>query len=137
VGRSWTATPNNTTVATGGTVEISSPYAGDITFAGSTGTLKFDSSNLFAGTVAGMTGQDTIDFADIDPTKVHAPSFSGTSSSGTLSVTDGTHTANIILLGNHLASTFVASSDGHGGTSVIDPPAAATDQPALVSQPHA
>ena len=82
-----------------------------------------------------MTGQDTLDFADIDPTKVHTPTFSGTSSHGTLSVTDGTHTANVILLGNYLSSTFVASSDGHGGTNVIDPPA--TAQPALVAQPHA
>jgi hypothetical protein len=84
-----------------------------------------------------MTGQDIIDFADIDPTTVHTPTFSGTSLGGTLSVTDGYHTANVILLGNYLASMFIASSDGHGGTSVIDPPAAATDQPALVAQPHA
>ena len=33
-------------------------------------------------------------------------------------VTDGT---NIALLSNYMASMFVASSDGHGGTSVVDP----------------
>jgi hypothetical protein len=38
-------------------------------------------------------------------------------------VTDGTHAANIALLGNYMASVFVAGSDGHGGTSVVDPPA--------------
>jgi hypothetical protein len=68
-----------------------------------------------------MTDQDTIDFADIDPTKVQTPSYSGTGTGGTLNVTDGTHSANIALLGNYLASTFIASSDGHGGTNVIDP----------------
>ena len=36
-------------------------------------------------------------------------------------MTDGTHTANIALLGNYLASTFVPSSDGHGGTSIVNP----------------
>jgi hypothetical protein len=33
-------------------------------------------------------------------------------------VTGGTNTANIALLGNYLASTFVASSDGH---AIVDP----------------
>jgi hypothetical protein len=58
-----------------------------------TGTLKLDNSATFAGTVAGMTGHDTIDFTDIDPTKAQAASYSGDTSGGTLSVTDGTHTA--------------------------------------------
>ena len=68
-----------------------------------------------------MTGNDSIDFADINFATIQTPTFSGTSSGGTLSVTDGTHTANIALLGNYMASTFVASSDGHGGTSVVNP----------------
>jgi hypothetical protein len=69
-----------------------------------------------------MSGQDTIDFSDINFTTPQAPSHSGTNSGGTLTVGDGSHTANIVLLGNYLASTFVASSDGHGGTSVIQVP---------------
>ena len=32
-------------------------------------------------------------------------------------------TAHILLLGNYMASTFTASSDGFGGTSIVDPPA--------------
>jgi hypothetical protein len=51
-------------------------------------------------------------------------------------VTDGTHAANIALLGNYMASVFVAGSDGHGGTSVVDPPALGGAQ-ALVTPPHA
>ena len=35
---------------------------------------------------------------------------------------DGTHTASIALLGNYSLANFTASSDGHGGTSVVDPP---------------
>jgi hypothetical protein len=44
-----------------------------------------------------------------------------------LTVTNGTQTAEINLTGDYLASTFTASSDGHGGTTVVDPtgPAAA------------
>ena len=44
----------------------------------------------------------------------------GHESGGVLTVTDGTHAANIALSGNYLGSTFAASSDGHGGTSVIE-----------------
>jgi hypothetical protein len=123
-------------VAPGATVEISSAFDKQATFVGDTGTLKLDNSSSFAGTVAGMSGQDTIDFADIIFATVQSPTFSGNSSGGTLAVTDGTHTASIALLGNYLASTFVASSDGHGGTSVVDPPAASVNQNALLSLPQ-
>jgi len=40
----------------------------------------------------------------------------GNNLGGTLSIGHAMHTANIALLGNYLASTFVAASDGHGGT---------------------
>ena len=69
-----------------------------------------------------MSGQDTIDFSGIKFTTPQAPSYSGNSSGGTLTVSHGSHTANIALLGNYVASSFVASSDGHGGTSVIQVP---------------
>jgi hypothetical protein len=46
---------------------------------------KLENSATFAGTVAGMTGHDTIDFADIDLTKAQAASYSGDISGGTLS----------------------------------------------------
>ena len=43
--------------------------------------------------------------------------------------------ANIAPLGNYLASTFVTSSDGHGGTNVVEH-AASTDQTAILAQPQ-
>jgi hypothetical protein len=122
------------TIAAGSTVEIASAYSGTVAFAGNTGTLKLDNSASFEGTVAGMTGQDTIDFADINPTKVQPPSYSGTAAGGTLTVTDDMRNATIALLGNYLASTFVTSSDGHGGTNIIDPTTTAQQ---LLSNPHA
>jgi hypothetical protein len=127
---------NPAVIGTGQSLEVASAFSGPTTFTGTSGTLQLDNSASFTGTVAGMAGQDTIDFTDIDPTKVQAPIYSGDASGGTLMVTDGAHTANIALIGNYLASTFVASSDGHGGTNVIDPPAALT-QPTLTAVPHA
>jgi hypothetical protein len=47
----------------------------------------------------------------------HARPAKANRSGGTPTVTDGT---NIALLSNYMASMFVASSDGHGGTSVVD-----------------
>ena len=84
-----------------------------------------------------MIAQDTIDFADINFASIQTPTFiNATAAGGTLHVTDGTHTANIALIGNYLASTFVASSDGHGGTSVIDPPAATSQIATMGTPPH-
>ena len=41
---------------------------------------------------------------------------------GTLTVTDGTNTANLTLLGQYSANNFrLASDDGHGGTMVTGP----------------
>jgi hypothetical protein len=122
-----------TTIGAGEMLELNSAYSGHLAFAADTGTLKLNNSATFAGTVAGMTENDIIDFADIDPTKMQAPSYTGDTSGGTLSVTDGTHTANIGLLGNYMASTFATSSDGHGGTNLVNH--ASTDQTSLVAQP--
>jgi hypothetical protein len=83
-----------------------------------------------------MSGQDTIDLADIDASKVATPSYSGNASGGTLRVSDGAHAAKITLLGNYLASAFVASSDGHGGTSVTEAAVLGGITP-LVAQAHA
>ncbi|MGO9685144.1 MAG: hypothetical protein ACLPTZ_21650, partial [Beijerinckiaceae bacterium] len=123
-------------VAAGATLEINSPYAGPVTFAGSTGTLQFENPSSFTGTVAGLTGQDTLDLLHIVPATVRIPTYTGNSSGGTLTVTDGTRTANIALLGNYLASTFVASSDGHGGTAIIDPALTSFNQQMVLTPPQ-
>ena len=63
-----------------------------------------------------------IDLADVTAGANATIAYSGNNSPGTLTVSDGTHTASIALLGNYSLANFTASSDGHGGTSVIDPP---------------
>jgi autotransporter passenger strand-loop-strand repeat protein len=127
---------SGTTIA-GGTVEITSggSTGGTVTFAANSGTLQLDHSTTFSGTVAGMTAQDTLDLRDINfATAVITPSFTN-ATSGTLTVTDGTHTAHILLLGNYMASTFTASNDTFGGTSIVDPHVSAA-QTVSLAQPH-
>ena len=115
------------TIGAGETLELPSAFSGSLAFTGQTGTLKLDDSPSFTGTVAGLTGNDTIDFADIDCATAQPPAFAGTGEGGILTVSDGIHTANIALLGNYLASSFVTSNDGYGGTLLAEPPASGTD----------
>jgi Tryptophan-rich Synechocystis species C-terminal domain len=110
-------------IGAGAGVELTGAYSGAITFASASGTLTIDHSASFSGTIAGQlaTG-DKIDLADITAGANATIAYSGNNSPGTLTVSDGTHTASMALLGNYSLANFTASSDGHGGTSVIDPP---------------
>jgi hypothetical protein len=51
------------------------------------------------------------------------------------SITDGGDIAHIILLGNYVGSTFTASNDGFGGTSMVDPHVSAS-QTVSLAQTH-
>jgi hypothetical protein len=111
-----------------GTLDFTSSFSQNVTFiSGSTGTLELAKSQSYGGKITGFStsGANALDLTDIAFVSPGQATFAGTSSGGTLTVTDGTHTAKITLTGDYLNSTFVASSDGHGGTKVVDPPAAA------------
>jgi hypothetical protein len=60
---------------------------------------------------------------------------SQTNTSGVLSVTDGTHTAQIRLLGQYAASQFAMASDGHSGTMISDMPTGGA-APAMIAATH-
>ena len=112
-----------TVIGAGATVELASAYLGTISFAGATGTLIIDQASKFGGTISGQLAiGDVIDLADISGGADATIAYSGANSSGTLTVSDGTHTASIALTGNYSLANFTASSDGHGGTIVVDPP---------------
>jgi autotransporter passenger strand-loop-strand repeat protein len=126
---------SDTTIA-GGTLEITGggSVGGTVTFAANSGTLQLDHSTTFSGTVAGMAAQDKLDLRDIKFATEHL-SASITNISTTLTVTDGTHIAHILLLGHYIGSTFTASNDGIGGTSIVDPPATSASVASL-AQTH-
>ena len=54
-------------------------------------------------------------------------------SDNTSTASDGSHAANLALLGQHMASSFVAGGDGHGATPIANQ--SETQQP-LLTQPH-
>src|SRR5258708_4573334 len=124
------------TIDSGSTLELATPDAGSVTFATASGTLKLDNSQSFTGTVSGLALGNYIDLTDIAfVTNTLGYTRNTGNTGGTLSAADGGgHSASIALLGSYMASSFVASSDGHGGTLVTDPPP--VDQ-FVLSQPHA
>jgi len=118
-------------------LEISTPDSGNVTFTGSSGSLWLDQAATFTGKVEGLGKQNAVDLTEIgfgaDTTLAYAQNADG-AGGGTLSVSDGSHTASIALLGNYMASMFAASFDGHGGTLITVAPQANV-QPQL-TPPH-
>jgi hypothetical protein len=84
------------------------------------GMLRLDLSaaGAFDGTIAGFTGYDKIDLADIAGARATvAYAANGVGTGGTLTVSDGTHTASLALLGQYAAAGhFATAADEHGGT---------------------
>jgi hypothetical protein len=122
----------NSVVSGGGNAEISGSSnlefgaASDaqVSFdTGATGTLKLDQSGAFTGTVAGFTGYDAIDLADLVDSGQATIGYAANAgnSGGTLTLGDPaqTHSVSLALLGQYAAAAdFAVASDGHGGTLV-------------------
>src|SRR6202011_1055153 len=92
------------------------------------GILQLDASQLFSGTISGFGKPEYLDLSDIafnSATTTVAFAEAGNNLSGTLTVSDGLHTANLTLLGQYTTAQFTKATDGHGGTLIGDPPVTA------------
>ena len=126
VGSTTTAPATSVTLTGTQQIELFGPSSANVTFAsGATGALILDASSQFTGTIAGLNSAapfNTIDLADIAFGSNTTVAYSASSAdTGTLTVSDGTHTANIALLGKYSPTSFKIASDNHGGTAVVDP----------------
>src|SRR6516225_7726670 len=90
---------------------------GNITFAtGATGELLLLDSAAFTGTITGSTGagtgapatSDKLDLRDIN---FSSAQFAKSYANNVLTVTDGTHTANIDMVGTYTLANFHFASD--------------------------
>jgi hypothetical protein len=129
------------TTLSGGEFEVASGAvvtgSGAVTFS-SGGTLRLDDSIHFGGLVAGFGVLDVMDLADIPfvssggsggaTTVTWTQLTSGASASGSLVVAQGTHSANLTLLGQYAQGNFHILGDGASGMLVTDPPVASADQ---------
>jgi hypothetical protein len=133
------ATGVSATIGAGATLELPAADPGTVTFAGSTGTVKLDQPSTFTGTVAGFGAQDAMDLPGIafesGTSLGYLPNSNHTG--GTLTLTDGTHSANIALLGNYMASSFALAGDGSGGTMVVPAASLGGNQSLLAHPQHA
>ncbi|MGI8841781.1 MAG: beta strand repeat-containing protein [Caulobacteraceae bacterium] len=109
-------------VITGGLLRFNSSFSQQVDFEGATGVLYLARSASYGAMIAlfTTTGGESLDLGDIAYGGSTQASYAGTASSGTLTVTDGTHTAHIAFEGDYRAVTFLAASDGHGGTTITD-----------------
>jgi autotransporter passenger strand-loop-strand repeat protein/YD repeat-containing protein len=124
----------------GGTVELASESiagASPIRFTGG-GTLDLDSSVTFGGKISGFGRPDTLDLKDIAYGSSTSLSFTEAKDnlSGTLTVTDGAHTAELTLLGQYTTSQFTLASDSNGGTLIGDPRTKGNSPGDLPSEPN-
>ena len=113
-------------IVAGGLLRFNAAFNQNVAFAGPSGTLYLARSAAYASLISGFstTGAESLDLHDIVFGRSTRASYSGTTTSGVLTVTDGTYTARIRLQGNYTAVAFTAASDGHGGTIVTDGPKA-------------
>jgi len=93
----------------------------NVTFAAdAAGTLRLDDSFDFSGKIGGMTSDDKVDLEDIlfgsGTSAAYQADLSG--AGGTLTVTDGTHSATLHLLGVYDPHSFTLADDGAGRTVV-------------------
>ena len=106
-----------TFVHAGGTID-------DVVFGGPDAALVLAQASSFTGTISGWQDYDSIALADIlfnDGVTSLSYAANDDNSGGTLTVSDGTQTATLSLLGQYSAADFALSSDGHGGTLISDP----------------
>jgi autotransporter passenger strand-loop-strand repeat protein len=106
----------------GGTLEIASggnSLSSTIEFAGD-GKLILDSTR-FRGKLDAFTLGDTIDLLTVAYGSSTTSSYVDAGTSGTLTVTDGTHTARLTLLGQYQLGNFTVANNG-GHVQITDPP---------------
>ncbi len=119
----------------GGTLDAEHSFTENVVFTGMSGTLQLQQSTGYSGTIWGFshTGATLLDLGDIAFGADTKASYAGSATKGVLTVTDGTNTASIKLAGDYIGATFTATSDGHGGTKIVDPTVGAAGHSAFVS----
>ena len=107
------------------TLQIDGAVANPQTVAFSNGkeTLVLNDAVAFDGRLSDFGAGDRLDFAKFDlSTATIGFSENKAGTSGRLTISDATHHADILLLGQYAASSFHLSADGQGGTLVTYTP---------------
>ena len=124
-------TTDGSVIIKGGEVYFAAPNINcAVNFIGVGGELGLVNSQTFVGKVAGFSagGGTTFDLRDVGFVSATEATYvdNGSATGGVLTVTDGTHTAHITLVGNYTGSTWTASGDGDVGVIVATKSAGAS-----------
>ena len=112
----------NALIAAGSTLVAEQTVAVPVQFLANTGTLALAQAKLMYGTIFGFTGSDAIDMLNVNPSGV-ALSYAPGSGGGVLTVKTGAVTdATLRFHGTYVLANFSVTSNGHGGTLLLDPP---------------
>jgi hypothetical protein len=90
-------------------------------FSGGSTTFKDTAALLNGDTINNFTAPgDVLDFTTVVFSKLHPLTFveNGTNTAGTLTVSDGTHTASVTLTGPFSPSNFHVARDALTGTAI-------------------
>ncbi len=103
-------------IFSGDTVTFGSSATNGVTFeAGGNAHLILNAAQSFSGSVTTFAASDTIDAGNVN---FNSPSFTHTYASNTLTVSDGTHTSHIKIVGTYVAADFTFGTDSHVGTLI-------------------
>jgi Ca2+-binding RTX toxin-like protein len=110
------------TVGAGSTIDFTAASDANVAFAnGAAGTLQLDDAAHFSGTVAGLDGNDMLHFGDVAYSAATQVSYTANAgdSGGTLTLSDGTVSAQIGLIGHYDAADFHLAAGSNGGTDLV------------------
>ncbi|MGF6313289.1 VCBS repeat-containing protein, partial [Bradyrhizobium sp. i1.8.4] len=115
----------NALISGAGTIEFGAASAAGVTFdMTAAGHLILDDAFHFSGTVSGLDGNDDIDIKGVSfgagTTVGFTENQAGTG--GNLTVSDGAHSANIVLLGQYDPTGFAEKADATNGTVITYDP---------------
>jgi VCBS repeat-containing protein len=115
----------NLSIGSQGTVALSSASINGtaIAFVGSGGTLSLDAASTISGPISGFGDGDTLDFTGITWSATVTDIWNDTTN--TLTVSDGTHTATLNLVGQYDQNSFALKQDAGAGVDVVSSPAEA------------
>ena len=104
----------NASISGGATLEFGAASDQQVSFGVGSGTLKLDQSGAFTGSVSGFDAGDKLDLVDIAFASTNHVTYTANEfgTGGTLTVTDGTHTANLGIVGNYAAAGLQADAVG-------------------------
>jgi autotransporter passenger strand-loop-strand repeat protein len=95
----------------------------NVTFAGADATLVLDQASGFSGFLSGWQDGNQLDLGDIEfgETTTIAYVANDGNTGGKLTVSDGSHSVSLALLGQYTAADFALANDGQGGSLISDP----------------